>query len=40
MAIIAKIISVEYLFLIVELQGITLAFLDLQAHTSIVYPSV
>ena len=34
-----KVISIEYVFLIVELQGMPLAS-DRQAHTSIVYPSV
>lgn len=34
-----KMINMEYVFLIVELQGM-LPSLDLHAHTSIVYPSV
>jgi len=35
----AKVIGVEYVFLIAELQGME-PFLDVQAHTSILYPSV
>lgn len=39
MAATTEMISIEDVFLIVELQGIVLS-LDLQAHTSILYPSV